>query len=102
MVFTGLAEGTPTPTTSWYKNAVIINPAGTDRLTITANGSLSVAKINEGDGGVYQCFRQNAFGEESVSTWLRIKRKEGHLWPRNAFSNNNVLTAQPRTGLIAD
>ncbi|OWA50313.1 Protein sidekick [Hypsibius exemplaris] len=87
-----IAEGNPTPSTAWYRNSQILSPAGTDKLTIAANGSLIVSQINDQHAGVYQCFRQNAFGEESVSTWLRMKRDKKPDAARTARVSEDPFT----------
>ncbi|XP_055334762.1 protein sidekick-like [Paramacrobiotus metropolitanus] len=74
------AHGKPAPRVTWYKNALQITPDSMTPLQLNSkfnlldNGSLEMAKIEDGDGGIYQCFVRNAVGEESSSTLLRIKR----------------------------
>lgn len=58
---------------TWYKNAVrLFNQS--ERIQLIGN-QLILSLIEWNDQGMYQCFLTNEVGEDTRSTWLKIKSK---------------------------
>jgi len=72
IIFT--CDGTPISTNvnvTWYKNAVrLLNQS--NRIQLIEN-KLIIHSIEWDDQGMYQCFLTNDVGEDTRSTWLKIK-----------------------------
>lgn len=43
------------------------------RYVVQEDNSLVIRKLLITDNGIYQCFARNEAGENSLSTWLRVK-----------------------------
>lgn len=69
------AEGIPTPNLTWYRNTVPINPMTDSRYRIEEDYSLVVKSLRVEDSGMYQCWARNDAGENSLTTWLKVKSK---------------------------
>ena len=57
---------------SWYKNAVRLTNDSNNRIQLLDN-QLILNSVEWNDQGMYQCFLTNDVGEDTRSTWLKIK-----------------------------
>ncbi|CAF1498097.1 unnamed protein product [Adineta steineri] len=72
IVFT--CDGTPISTNfnvTWYKNAILLTNESSKIQLI--DNKLIINTIEWNDQGMYQCFLTNDVGEDTRSTWLKIK-----------------------------
>ena len=65
------ANGIPQPSISWLKDGVALDPPTSDRLTLTGNGSLTIASARLSDAGGYQCRAENT--EDVVDSGLEVQ-----------------------------
>lgn len=69
---------------TWYKNAVRLANES-ERIQLMGN-QLILSSIEWNDQGMYQCFLTNEVGEDTRSTWLKIKSKILIFLQSNQFS----------------
>lgn len=67
--------GIPQPNVTWYKNTELIDETVDSRYEIEEDNSLLIKKLLMSDMGMFQCFARNIAGENSISTWLKVKSK---------------------------
>ncbi|XP_046403358.1 protein sidekick [Ischnura elegans] len=67
------AQGVPQPKIVWYRNTVKVNEIDSKRYVVAEDGSLQIRKLRMEDSGMFQCIATNDAGEESLTTWLRVK-----------------------------
>lgn len=79
-------QGIPIPSITWYKDARKIASVGADaasdnsdvddgggRYRVDVDRSLVISHLKMEDMGIYQCIANNAAGESSIYSWLKIK-----------------------------
>ena len=64
------ASGAPEPSTTWLKNGQAITEG--ERITIARNGSLSISEVQASDSGEYSCIARNIFGENTMTSTIRV------------------------------
>ena len=64
---------------TWYKNAMRLSNQS-ERIQLMGN-QLILTSIEWNDQGMYQCFLTNEVGEDTRSTWLKIKSNQTSIIP---------------------
>ncbi|XP_039313553.1 protein sidekick isoform X8 [Solenopsis invicta] len=68
------ANGVPSPTITWFRNAEPVDHLLGTRYVIEEDGSLTIKKLTMDDSGMFQCLASNEAGESSSYTWLKAKK----------------------------
>lgn len=69
--FECVAEGTPRPKITWFKNNNLLRSSS--RINISQDGTvLDITNLKESDAGLYVCEARNSFGYKEVSTRLNV------------------------------
>ncbi|XP_020858152.1 protein sidekick-2 [Phascolarctos cinereus] len=66
------AKGVPSPVTTWYKDATVIDVKKLSRFRLHGDGSLQISGLVPDDTGMFQCFARNSAGEVQTSTYLAV------------------------------
>ncbi|XP_032581355.1 protein sidekick isoform X1 [Drosophila sechellia] len=81
--------GEPTPQVKWFRNAESVDAhIESGRYTLNTDNTLVIKKLILDDAAMFQCLAINEAGENSASTWLRVKTKTA--------KNRVKRLAQPR------
>ncbi|XP_017048180.1 protein sidekick isoform X9 [Drosophila ficusphila] len=66
--------GEPTPQVKWFRNAESVDAhIESGRYTLNTDNTLVIKKLILDDAAMFQCLAINEAGENSASTWLRVK-----------------------------
>ncbi|EDW78444.2 uncharacterized protein Dwil_GK16432 [Drosophila willistoni] len=66
--------GEPAPQVQWYRNAESVeSQIKNGRYSLSADNTLIIKKLSLDDAAMFQCLAINEAGENSASTWLRVK-----------------------------
>ncbi|XP_050742510.1 protein sidekick isoform X9 [Drosophila biarmipes] len=66
--------GEPTPQVKWFRNAESVDPhIESGRYSLNTDNTLVIKKLILDDAAMFQCLAINEAGENSASTWLRVK-----------------------------
>ncbi|XP_043661413.1 protein sidekick isoform X6 [Drosophila teissieri] len=66
--------GEPTPQVKWFRNAESVDAhIESGRYTLSTDNTLVIKKLILDDAAMFQCLAINEAGENSASTWLRVK-----------------------------
>ena len=52
-------RGYPEPTTTWFKNGGVLDPASSKRIRVTETGNLVIRDAEKSDAGEYYCRAEN-------------------------------------------
>ncbi|CAG9585499.1 unnamed protein product [Danaus chrysippus] len=102
-------QGIPMPSITWYKDARKIASVGADadsdnsdvddgggRYRVDVDRSLVISHLKMEDMGIYQCIANNAAGESSIYSWLKIKTNENIRKPRSHMKLIRMRTADKK------
>ncbi|KPU75013.1 uncharacterized protein Dana_GF21177, isoform D [Drosophila ananassae] len=66
--------GEPTPQVKWFRNAESVDAhIESGRYALSTDNTLVIKKLILDDAAMFQCLASNEAGENSASTWLRVK-----------------------------
>ncbi|XP_070138921.1 protein sidekick isoform X6 [Drosophila bipectinata] len=66
--------GEPTPQVRWFRNAESVDAhIESGRYALSTDNTLVIKKLVLDDAAMFQCLASNEAGENSASTWLRVK-----------------------------
>ncbi|BFG02353.1 protein sidekick [Drosophila madeirensis] len=66
--------GEPTPQVEWFRNAESVDAnVQSGRYSLGEDNTLIIKKLILDDAAMFQCLAKNEAGENSASTWLRVK-----------------------------
>ncbi|XP_034123900.1 protein sidekick isoform X7 [Drosophila guanche] len=66
--------GEPTPQVQWFRNAESVDAnVQSGRYSLGEDNTLIIKKLILDDAAMFQCLAKNEAGENSASTWLRVK-----------------------------
>ncbi|XP_032884067.1 hemicentin-1 isoform X2 [Amblyraja radiata] len=65
------AQGVPTPTITWYKGGRSIH-FNKEPYSVTAEGTLTIKRVQLSDDGPYTCVAKNVAGQHEVNTTLQV------------------------------
>ncbi|XP_039500608.1 protein sidekick isoform X12 [Drosophila santomea] len=66
--------GEPTPQVKWFRNAESVDAhIESGRYSLSTDNTLVIKKLILDDAAMFQCLAINEAGENSASTWLRVK-----------------------------
>ncbi|XP_017048174.1 protein sidekick isoform X3 [Drosophila ficusphila] len=72
--------GEPTPQVKWFRNAESVDAhIESGRYTLNTDNTLVIKKLILDDAAMFQCLAINEAGENSASTWLRVKTKTAKI-----------------------
>ncbi|XP_044572932.1 protein sidekick isoform X8 [Drosophila ananassae] len=81
--------GEPTPQVKWFRNAESVDAhIESGRYALSTDNTLVIKKLILDDAAMFQCLASNEAGENSASTWLRVKT--------DTAKNRVKRLAQPR------
>ncbi|KAJ9598493.1 hypothetical protein L9F63_010813, partial [Diploptera punctata] len=68
------AVGVPNPNIVWFRNSERVETISGNRYNVIEDGSLQIKKLRMEDSGMFQCLAANEAGEDSIYTWLKVKK----------------------------
>ncbi|XP_041447890.1 protein sidekick isoform X6 [Drosophila obscura] len=85
--------GEPTPQVEWFRNAESVEAnVQSGRYSLGEDNTLIIKKLILDDSAMFQCLARNEAGENSASTWLRVKTET----ETEAANSRIKRLAQPR------